>query len=200
MNKTHHIDGVPTPADKYLELKSTIEKNIIKKDASNLQEGTRDVNAYRMQITEAELNDNIFYKNLLHALVLFKIHTNKEVRSFPFNFLYSNLAFYSINGNSEINDITINIEIEVRVRSIMSLTTSDKARFLYDGNDKAILYINQDDARIFSNIGIWAREILYKSDEVMIIERRNDSSIFRKYKVPVRIMKDITSILNDYSF
>ena len=67
-------------------------------------------------------------------------------------------------------------------------------RFVYDGGDKALFYRNKENFIILSDITKDARKPLMSVDEVIIAEADGDD-IRREYSVPVRLMKDIKTIL-----
>ena len=67
-------------------------------------------------------------------------------------------------------------------------------RFIYDGKDMALLYRNKDSAVNFQNISEGAREALMNVSEILVVEEADDD-VLREYMVPVRLVKDVRSLI-----
>lgn len=70
----------------------------------------------------------------------------------------------------------------------------ENPRFIYDGGDKALLYRSQESSVAFKDIDPEARQPLKSVAEVLIVEIENDD-VEREYIVPVRIVKDVNSLI-----
>lgn len=118
-----------------------------------------------------------------------KILSNKNSESFNSNNALSNevgtSGHYSIMQN-EKGDIMIMMEARVG--------NPEHPRLIYDGNEMALLYRSQESSVSFKNIDKEAREPLKNVAEVLVVEILNDE-VEREYLVPVRIVKDINSLI-----
>lgn len=69
----------------------------------------------------------------------------------------------------------------------------DNSRFIFDGN-VALLLRNIDSSIVFRNIEPEAKKALQEVEEVLVVEVLNDG-VEREYKVPVRFVKDVNSLI-----
>jgi hypothetical protein len=92
---------------------------------------------------------------------------------------------YSIMQN-EKGDIMIMMDARVG--------NPEHPRFIYDGSGMALLYRNPESSVSFKNIDEEAREPLKSVKDVLVVEILNDD-VEREYLVPVRIVKDINSLI-----
>lgn len=67
--------------------------------------------------------------------------------------------------------------------------------FIYDGTEKALLYRSHESTVYFEDIAPKARDALKAVSELQIVEIEDDD-VTREYKVPVRLVKDITALLD----
>ena len=70
----------------------------------------------------------------------------------------------------------------------------ENPRFVYDGGETALFYRSRKNSIILTDIAKDARKPLMSVDEVIIAEADGDD-ITREYVVPVRLLKDIKTIL-----
>ncbi len=70
----------------------------------------------------------------------------------------------------------------------------ENPRFVYDGSETALLYRSKSSAVIFQNIAADARMPL-KSVSSMLIVEVEDEDVAREYTVPVRVVKDVKTLI-----
>lgn len=70
----------------------------------------------------------------------------------------------------------------------------ENPRFVYDGGEEALLYRTKDSAVVFKNIAKDARLPLKSVSSMLIVEVENED-VEREYVVPVRIVKDVKSLI-----
>ena len=70
----------------------------------------------------------------------------------------------------------------------------ENPRFVYDGGDTALLYRTKDIAVIFNGIAQEARIPLKSVSNMLIVEVEGEE-VAREYEVPVRIIKDVSSLV-----
>ena len=70
----------------------------------------------------------------------------------------------------------------------------ENPRFVYDGGDTALLYRSRESAVILNEVNENARNPLKAVDEILIAEIDGDE-VAREYNVPVRIVRDLKTIL-----
>lgn len=70
----------------------------------------------------------------------------------------------------------------------------ENPRFVYDGSETALLYRTKESAVVFENIATDARLPL-KSVSTMLIVEVEGEDVAREYDVPVRIVKDVKSLI-----
>lgn len=70
----------------------------------------------------------------------------------------------------------------------------ENPRFVYDGGATALLYRTKENAVVFENVAREARLPL-KSVSSMLIVEVEDEDVAREYTVPVRIVKDVKSLV-----
>ncbi len=70
----------------------------------------------------------------------------------------------------------------------------ENPRFIYDGGETALLYRTKEMAVVFNNIHKDARMPLKSVDSMLIVEVE-DEDVAREYRVPVRIVKDVNSLI-----
>jgi len=70
----------------------------------------------------------------------------------------------------------------------------ENPRFVYDGGDTALLYRTKDSAVVFGGIAVSARLPLKSVSSMLIVEVENED-VEREYVVPVRIVKDVKSLI-----
>lgn len=71
----------------------------------------------------------------------------------------------------------------------------ENPRFVYDGGDTALLYRSRESSVFLGGINPEARNPLKIVDEVIVAEIDGDE-VAREYVVPVRIVRDLKSVLN----
>lgn len=71
----------------------------------------------------------------------------------------------------------------------------ENPRFVYDGGDTALLYRSRESSVFLGNINESARQPLKSVDEVLIAELDGDE-VAREYVVPVRLIRDLKTVLN----
>lgn len=91
-------------------------------------------------------------------------------------------------------DILQNDEGEILVIINAREGGPENPRFLYDGGDTALLYRTKDSAVVFNDIAKEAH-IPLKSVSTMLIVEVEGEEVAREYDVPVRIIKDIKTLL-----
>ena len=69
----------------------------------------------------------------------------------------------------------------------------DNSRFIFDGNI-ALLFRSIDSSIVFRNIDQEAKNALQEVEEVLVVEVLNDD-VEREYVVPVRLVKDVNSLI-----
>ena len=67
--------------------------------------------------------------------------------------------------------------------------------FVYDGSQYALLYRSHESTVYFDDIAEGARTPLKSVTELQIVEINNDD-VIREYKVPVRMVKDVRSLMD----
>ena len=70
----------------------------------------------------------------------------------------------------------------------------ENPRFIYDGGETALLYRTKEMAVVFNNIHKDARMSLKSVDSMLIVEVEEED-VAREYRVPVRIVKDVNSLI-----
>ena len=70
----------------------------------------------------------------------------------------------------------------------------ENPRFVYDGGETALLYRTKDCAVIFESIAKDARMPLKSVSSMLIVEVEKED-VAREYEVPVRIVKDVKSLI-----
>lgn len=91
-------------------------------------------------------------------------------------------------------DILQNKEGEILILISSCEGEPEYPRFVYDGGDKALLSRNKENCISLCNISEDARIQLKSVDKVMITEIDGDD-IKHEYSAPVRLIKDIKTIL-----
>ena len=70
----------------------------------------------------------------------------------------------------------------------------EEPRFVYDGGKTALLYRTKEMAVVFKDIAEGARKPLKMVTSMLIVEVEDDV-VLREYTVPVRIIKDVETLL-----
>lgn len=70
----------------------------------------------------------------------------------------------------------------------------ENPRFVYDGGDTALLYRTKERAVVFKGIAVSARIPLKSVSSMLIVEVENED-VEREYVVPVRVVKDVKSLI-----
>ncbi len=70
----------------------------------------------------------------------------------------------------------------------------ENPRFIYDGGATALLYRTKDMAVVFRGVAEGARKPLKMVTSMLIVEVDGDE-VIREYDVPVRIVKDVESLI-----
>jgi len=70
----------------------------------------------------------------------------------------------------------------------------ENPRFMYDGGEIGLLYRAKDTVVVFKKIAADARLPLKSVDSLLIVEVTGDD-VEREYTVPVRIVKDVKSLI-----
>lgn len=70
----------------------------------------------------------------------------------------------------------------------------ENPRFIYDGSERALLYRSQESSVAFNNIDKGARTPLKSVSEILVVEIENDD-VEREYIVPVRLVKDVQTLI-----
>ncbi|MBE6463562.1 MAG: hypothetical protein E7005_07425 [Alphaproteobacteria bacterium] len=70
----------------------------------------------------------------------------------------------------------------------------EEPRFVYDGGKTALLYRTKEMAVVFKDIAEGARKPLKMVTSMLIVEVEDDV-VLREYTVPVRIIKDVESLI-----
>ena len=70
----------------------------------------------------------------------------------------------------------------------------EEPRFVYDGGKTALLYRTKEMAVVFKDIAEGARKPLKMVTSMLIVEVEDDV-VLREYTVPVRIIKDVNSLI-----
>lgn len=70
----------------------------------------------------------------------------------------------------------------------------ENPRFVYDGGETALLYRTKDSAVIFKKVAPDARLPLKSVASMLIVEVEGED-VAREYVVPVRIVKDVKSLI-----
>lgn len=98
-----------------------------------------------------------------------------------------------MNENSRY-DILQNEEGEILIIIEARAGGPEEPRFVYDGGKTALLYRNKDIAVVFNDIAEDAHVPLKSVSNMLIVEVENEE-VVREYDVPVRIIKDVTSLI-----
>lgn len=96
-----------------------------------------------------------------------------------------------------VYDILQNNEGEILILLGSYEGAPENPRFVYDGGDKALFYRNKENSIILNDIAKDARKPLKSVDKVIIAEADGDD-IKHEYSAPVRLIKDIKTILKEY--
>ncbi len=91
-------------------------------------------------------------------------------------------------------DILQNEEGEILIIINSRAGGPENPRFVYDGGTTALLYRTKDSAVIFKNVAKEARLPLKSVSSMLIVEVENED-VAREYIVPVRIVKDVKSLI-----
>lgn len=67
--------------------------------------------------------------------------------------------------------------------------------FVYDGTQFAMLYRSHESTVFFDDIVEGARSALKAVSEMLVVEI-DDNEVVREYKVPMRIVKDVKSLMD----
>ena len=70
----------------------------------------------------------------------------------------------------------------------------ENPRFIYDGGKTALLYRTKEMAVVFKNIAEGAHKPLKMVSSMLIVEVDGED-VIREYTVPVRIVKDVESLI-----
>ena len=70
----------------------------------------------------------------------------------------------------------------------------ENPRFVYDGGATALLYRTKEMAVVFNNIADGARKPLKMVSSLLIVEVEGED-VLREYTVPVRIVKNVDSLI-----
>ncbi len=91
-------------------------------------------------------------------------------------------------------DILQNAAGEILILINYQKSEPENPRFVYDGEDSAMLYRNKESAILLDNINEAARKPLSQIEEILIVEIKDDDAA-REYKVPVRHVKSLKHFL-----
>ncbi|MBR1756941.1 MAG: hypothetical protein IJ738_05205 [Alphaproteobacteria bacterium] len=97
-------------------------------------------------------------------------------------------------GKKSRYSILQNAKGDIMVMMNSRMGGPENPRFIYDGGDMALLYRSQESSVAFKDIDPEARTPLKSVAEILIVEIENDD-VEREYIVPVRIVKDINSLI-----
>ena len=70
----------------------------------------------------------------------------------------------------------------------------ENPRIVYDGGDVALLYRSRESSILLNDIAEQARQPL-KSVETVLVVEIDDNEVAREYDVPMRLVKDLPSLL-----
>ena len=73
-------------------------------------------------------------------------------------------------------------------------TSPNEPMFIYDGGDTALLFRDWDSNVRLNHISEEARPILKSAEDIYIVEVQ-DEDIIRDYYAPVRIVRDVKSLI-----
>lgn len=91
-------------------------------------------------------------------------------------------------------DILQNEEGEILIIINSRAGGPENPRFVYDGGETALLYRTKDSAVVFKDIAVSARLPLKSVSSMLIVEVENED-VAREYTVPVRVVKDVKSLI-----
>lgn len=100
----------------------------------------------------------------------------------------------STNTNSRY-DILQNDKGEILIIIQQCNGGAENPLFVYDGSQYALLYRSHESTVYFEDIAEGARVPLKTVTSLQIVEIENDD-VVREYKVPVRIVKDVKSLMD----
>lgn len=215
LNKTHWINGSPTPENAISNLKKAIEANLPqptksskindllemfdKKIASfdaqspqgkqilkKLHSMKAELQQFIQQDTDAQ-NDAEF-ERLLNEFIQNELKADGEPET-P-----GKEASAASPDEAGCYDMLQNGAGEILIIIKHHKSEPYMPRLVYDGEDMALLYRNRESAVMLNSIDEKARQPLASVDEVLVVEVEDDD-VAREYKVPVRHVKSLAALM-----
>lgn len=189
----HHIDGIPNPVSAFENLKSHIERNLPDRhkqmDIDHILAQLAElkgvsIDALRNAILSLRTSDNDCFEDLLQNFIQRESDQPTAVDR-PLSNEVGIKGGYSIHQNDK-GEIMIMMDAREGKPS--------KPRFIYDGNDTALLYRNENSSVAFRGIGENAQDALKHVSEILIVEIVKED-VEREYMVPVRFVKSVENLL-----
>lgn len=193
LGANHYIDGIPDPTSAFEKLKSQIERNLpdhhaeldIEDILSKLAElKGLSVEELRNAIEGLRKSETDSFEDLLKDFLKIEREIRKEEKG-PLSNKVGVKGAYSILQNAKG---------EIMVMMDSREGEPENPRFIYDGNETALLYRNPDSSVAFRHIDEGAQESLRTVKEVLIVEIENDD-VAREYNAPIRMVKDVNKLI-----
>jgi len=193
LGANHYIDGIPDPTSAFEKLKSQIERNLpdhhaeldIEDILSKLAElKGLSVEELRNAIEGLRKSETDSFEDLLKDFLKIEREIRKEEKG-PLSNKVGVKGAYSILQNAKG---------EIMVMMDSREGEPENPRFIYDGNETALLYRNPDSSVAFRHIDEGAQEPLRTVKEVLIVEIENDD-VAREYNAPIRMVKDVNKLI-----
>lgn len=189
MGVNHYIDGIPVPDKAFESLRESIEANLPEHRVGRDRDEAIALLSHELGISMDDLK-NALSKMSGHDDEVKTEDNDNDVdgdcsSDKPMSNEVGKKGRYSVLQNAK-GDIMITMNAREG--------EPDNPRLIYDGEDIALLYRSAESSVAFKQIDPGARAPLLSIAEILIVEELNDD-VVREYIVPVRIVKDINSLI-----
>lgn len=176
LNKNHRIDGIPTPADAFIQLKGSIIQNIPRLQKEKAKENA--LNLLKEELGCADLSE---LQEILTSI--------KEYRSYD-----GRVQGDSTDGTY---DILSNPQGEILLTCQVRRGMPIKPRLVCDGSSTVLLYRNKNSSVVLYNLNVKAIKAILKVDQIVVAEfDPQTDEIVREYYAPIQLVRSLESILN----
>ena len=189
MGVNHYIDGIPVPDKAFESLMESIVANLPERRADRDRDEAIALLSHELGIPLDAM------KNALSKLIGHEDEVEMEDNDNDVDGDYSsNKPMSNEAGKKSHYSILQNAKGDIMLMMDAREGEPENSRFIYDGEDRALLYRNTESSVVFKQIDPEARAPLSSIAEIMIVEILNDD-VLREYIVPVRIVKDVNSLI-----
>ena len=189
----HYIDGIPEPTSAFEKLKDQIEKNLPdrhkKMSIDNLLTQLAELKGMSVEelkkiIKSMSTSDSATFEDLLQDFIQ-REYGQPNVTDRPLSNETGIKGSYSIMQNAKG---------EIMIMMDAREGKPESPRFIYDGNDTAILYRNDSSSVAFRGIEGGAQDALKHISEILVVEIVNDD-VEREYMAPIRFVKNVKNLI-----